>query len=177
MKKLPLLIATLLIAFGTVLGQRTDYSIDNFDFRNGVKAVEPVAVQSASPRAGRVRKSGSKEALAAKNNSLSTAASSLLVVPTVLTSGLSVSGSVVNADALRGYTTGSGEIDGYLIKSGTNNGVDPLLLYSVMHQESSFKSRAISPRHDISAIHASGEFAGCSITRLISSCVVFGPLT
>ena len=48
--------------------------------------------------------------------------------------------------ALRGYTTGNAQIDGYLINAGTSNGVDPLLLYSVMHQESSFKSRAISPK-------------------------------
>src|SRR5207245_2724690 len=45
-----------------------------------------------------------------------------------------------------GYTTGSAQVDGYLIQSGTSNGVDPLLLYSVMHQESSFKSHAISPK-------------------------------
>ena len=32
------------------------------------------------------------------------------------------------------------------IDSGTRNGVDPLLLYSVMHQESSFKSHALSPK-------------------------------
>ena len=146
MKKLPLPIVTLLIAFGSALGQRTDYSIDNFDFRNGVKTVEPVAVQSTNPRAGKARKSGSKEPLAAKSNSLPTAASSRLVVPTLLTSGLSARGSVADANALRGYTTGSGEIDGYLIKSGTSNGVDPLLLYSVMHQESSFKSHAVSPK-------------------------------
>jgi len=48
--------------------------------------------------------------------------------------------------ALRGYTTGSAQIDNYLIDSGTRNGIDPLLLYSIMHQESSFKSRAISPK-------------------------------
>ncbi|MDX6403693.1 MAG: hypothetical protein QOH70_1148 [Blastocatellia bacterium] len=48
--------------------------------------------------------------------------------------------------ALHGYTTGSSQIDGYLIDSGTRNGIDPLLLYSIMHQESSFKSHAISPK-------------------------------
>ena len=47
---------------------------------------------------------------------------------------------------MRGYTTGSSEVDGYLVQSGTKNGVDPLLLYSVMHQESSFKSHAVSPK-------------------------------
>ncbi|PYS23346.1 MAG: hypothetical protein DMF72_09830 [Acidobacteria bacterium] len=52
----------------------------------------------------------------------------------------------LSLSSLRGYTTGSAQVDGYLIQSGTSNGVDPLLLYSVMHQESSFKSRAISPK-------------------------------
>ncbi len=37
-------------------------------------------------------------------------------------------------------------MDSYLIDAGTKNGVDPLLLYSVMHQESSFKSHAVSPK-------------------------------
>jgi soluble lytic murein transglycosylase-like protein len=69
-----------------------------------------------------------------------------LVSPTVLTAGLTVSASPANLNVLRGYTTGSSEIDGYLIQSGTKNEVDPLLIYSVMHQESSFKSRAISPK-------------------------------
>ena len=48
--------------------------------------------------------------------------------------------------SLRGYTTGSGQVDQYLVDSGTKNGVDPLLLYSIMHQESSFKSHAVSPK-------------------------------
>jgi soluble lytic murein transglycosylase-like protein len=48
--------------------------------------------------------------------------------------------------ALRGFTTGSGQVDAYLIDAGTRNGIDPLLLYSIMHQESSFKSHAISPK-------------------------------
>jgi soluble lytic murein transglycosylase-like protein len=47
---------------------------------------------------------------------------------------------------LRGYTTGNAQIDGYMIDAGTRNGIDPLLLYSIMHQESSFKSHAISPK-------------------------------
>jgi soluble lytic murein transglycosylase-like protein len=38
------------------------------------------------------------------------------------------------------------QVDTYLIDSGTRNGIDPLLLYSIMHQESSFKSHAISPK-------------------------------
>ena len=142
MKYIPLVIATLMLSVGSAAAQKTDYSIDNFDFRNGVKAVEPVAAQPAKPSA----KSRSRSRSPVVRNDSVSSASTPLVTPTVMTSGLSVSAPLANTSALRGYTTGSTEIDGYLISSGTSNGVDPLLLYSVMHQESSFKSRAISPK-------------------------------
>jgi soluble lytic murein transglycosylase-like protein len=66
--------------------------------------------------------------------------------PTVLVYDSLVNSDPTNLSSLRGYTTGSAQVDGYLIDAGTHNGVDPLLLYSIMHQESSFKSRAISPK-------------------------------
>jgi soluble lytic murein transglycosylase-like protein len=37
-------------------------------------------------------------------------------------------------------------VDGFIVESGKRNSVDPLLLYSIMHQESSFKARALSPK-------------------------------
>jgi soluble lytic murein transglycosylase-like protein len=46
--------------------------------------------------------------------------------------------------SLGGFTTGNAEIDSFIVESGKRNSVDPLLLYSIMHQESSFKPRAIS---------------------------------
>ena len=45
---------------------------------------------------------------------------------------------------LGGFTTGSSDIDKFIVESGKRNSVDPLLLYSIMHQESSFKPRAMS---------------------------------
>src|ERR1043166_440039 len=145
MKYIPLLVAILLLTAASVSAQRTDYSFDNFDLRNGVKAVAPVVETPKAP-AGKTSKSRSKIIAAAGTNSATTVPAASLVTPTLLTSGLSATGTVVNTTALRGYTTGSSEIDGYLMQSGKTNGVDPLLLYSVMHQESSFKSRAISPK-------------------------------
>ena len=53
---------------------------------------------------------------------------------------------VIGNPSLRGYTTGSAQVDQHLVDSGTRNGLDPLLLYSIMHQESSFKSHAVSPK-------------------------------
>src|SRR5690349_1364626 len=46
--------------------------------------------------------------------------------------------------SLGGFTTGNSEVDNFIVESGKRNSVDPLLLYSIMHQESSFKTRAIS---------------------------------
>jgi hypothetical protein len=46
--------------------------------------------------------------------------------------------------SLGGFTTGNADIDHYIVESGKRNSVDPLLLYSIMHQESSFKPRAMS---------------------------------
>ena len=46
--------------------------------------------------------------------------------------------------SLAGFTTGNADIDNFIVESGKRNSVDPLLLYSIMHQESSFKPRAMS---------------------------------
>jgi hypothetical protein len=48
--------------------------------------------------------------------------------------------------SLGGFTTGNSDVDNFIVESGKRNSVDPLLLYSIMHQESSFKTRAVSPK-------------------------------
>jgi len=47
---------------------------------------------------------------------------------------------------LKGFTTGDAVVDSYIVDSSRRYGIDPLLIYSQMHQESTFKSRAISPK-------------------------------
>jgi soluble lytic murein transglycosylase-like protein len=140
MTKLPAAILLLMIVSAPALAQNPSYSIDNFDFQNGVRIQQATpkspAIPSKLSSAARARASRKSEAVSA-----SQVLSSTLVQPTLMASS-----PAADLSSLRGFTTGSSQVDGYLIDSGNRNGVDPLLLYSVMHQESSFKSQAISPK-------------------------------
>ncbi|MDX6558441.1 MAG: hypothetical protein QOF72_1490 [Blastocatellia bacterium] len=131
----------LLFISAPALAQSTAYPFDNFDTRNGVRVyVEPAKPGTPTPRARRSKSTARQNAMMVLDNPAST------VRPTVLTYDSLSASSTSAGSALHGYTTGSEQIDGYLIDSGTRNGIDPLLLYSIMHQESSFKSHAISPK-------------------------------
>jgi len=45
---------------------------------------------------------------------------------------------------LKGFTTGNPLVDSYIVDSSRRYRIDPLLIYAQMHQESSFKPRALS---------------------------------
>ena len=137
----------ILLASAPALAQRTAYSFDNFDIPNGVRVqTEQPTPRTTVSRSRRPARSGlPKTAGASQVDSVDSSQS--LLQPTSLAytpSTTALPGT--DSSSLRGYTTGSAEVDSYLLNSGTRHGVDPLLLYSVMHQESSFKSRAISPK-------------------------------
>ena len=146
MTRIPRIALVILFGCAPALAQTTAYSFDNFDTRNGVRVqVEPAKTPAKAGRSRRLR-IPSADKVADQNNlgSITLDSQRSLVSPTVLSYDALATQS--NSSSLRGYTTGSAEVDGYLINSGARHGVDPLLLYSVMHQESSFKSRAISPK-------------------------------
>ena len=143
MTKIPPAILLLIVASVSALAQNSSYSIDNFDFQNGVRIYQapPTAPSGPSKLPARSRSARKSDTLNANAVPASSLASSALIQPTLMSGS-----SRVDLSSLRGYTTGNAQVDGYLIDSGTRHGVDPLLLYSVMHQESSFKSHAVSPK-------------------------------
>jgi len=145
MSKLPPAILFLALVTLPVMAQNSSYSLDNFDFNNAVRVYEPPPKVVPAPpknRLGRVR-SPKIDTAPAKAGAPALSLSSPLVQPTSLTTPTATT---TDLSSLRGYTTGSSLVDGYLVESGNKNGIDPLLLYSVMHQESSFKSYAVSPK-------------------------------
>ena len=103
------------------------YQVDNFDFAN--------AVQIQTPKVDPPKKQGAKRLVSSKNYTYSPAPGALVHLT-----------SLPLNPSLGGFTTGNTDVDNFIVESGKRNSVDPLLLYSVMHQESSFKSRALSPK-------------------------------
>jgi hypothetical protein len=134
MKKFPLAFALLWLLGITASAQTGErYRFDNFDFKNGVRvesveaSLEPVMPQG-------------KNRLTAKTGKTSVRNPSLAYTRERVSSVMSASKS------LDGFTTGDPRIDSFIVESGVRNGVDPVLIYALMHQESSFKRGAVSPK-------------------------------
>jgi len=125
----------LTLIFGSALtasAQGGAYHFDNFDFANGVRIEKPV--QTLLPKRSK------------RTRAVSTAASSVGVAADSSPAGLTALTSMAISRSLDTFTTGNATVDGLIVESGSRHGVDPVLLYAIMHQESTFKARAVSPK-------------------------------
>jgi hypothetical protein len=135
MEKFPLIAAVLLLFAGSALAQEistasdqsgaSTYRADNFDLGSSVRVVTPPAPVAQKFRKGRL--------VTANNLNYKASSEKLTQTTTMNWTG-----------TLSGFTTGDATIDSYILDSGQRNSVDPLLLYAIMHQESTFKPRAMS---------------------------------
>lgn len=132
MKKFPFVFVLALLCATPLLAQN-GYRFDNFDTPNGVR-VESVQTTAALPPSKTVRPL-LKEIGAGEKAGIRPAA-------LVYTRSVAMTAS----KSLDGFTTGDAKVDAIIVESGARNGVDPVLLYAQMHQESSFKKSAISPK-------------------------------
>jgi len=134
MKKFLLTIAFILSVALSALAQNeaasSAYHIDNFDLAGGVRIELPPTPLSTKP--GKQRKLISGGPMLVYKEKFVSPLASLPANSENATNGLG------------GFTTGNPTVDSYIVESGKRNSVDPLLLYSIMHQESTFKPRAMS---------------------------------
>jgi hypothetical protein len=126
MKKFPFLCLFALLCSVPVLAQG-NYRYDNFDVRDGIR-IETVKTTAVLQPSGDVKVA----------DRLSAARPSPVLYTPPPAIRMAMNGS------LNGFTTGDARVDSFIVASGMRNGVDPVLLYAQMHQESSFKRNAIS---------------------------------
>ena len=134
MKKLPLLVGTCLVLCAASARAQTSarYVYDNFDVQNGVQidlpepapVVPPRKVRLTALHVAELRRLGAQ------------------IVPASVAPRLGMTPS----QSLDGFTTGNQKVDALIAEAGARNGVDPVLLYAIMHRESSFKPGAVSPK-------------------------------
>jgi len=126
MRKLLLPLVILAAVPGAALAQTTSsYQVDNLDLPNAVQIQTPKVEPPKTPK--RLTKSS--------NYTYSPPEGALI----------HLTSQQINP-SLGGFTTGNSDVDNFIVESGKRNSVDPLLLYSIMHQESTFKQRALSPK-------------------------------
>lgn len=106
------------------------YYFDNFDTARGVTVETPVPPKIIFA-ANRGRETG-------------TAAGQTPQVKPALYAHAPSSLPMTLSQSLDGFTTGNGRVDSLITEAGARHGVDPVLLYAIMHRESAFKQRAVS---------------------------------
>jgi len=152
MKKLTFLVSLCcgLAVSGSAQNSRT---FDNFDTSVGVNVVKPPtqvakAVKTVRKRVNGkwvvvmteplVKKTVSSKPVQSVADGLASREGATPVNATKLVMG--------SSKELKGFTTGNVMIDSYIVDSSHRYSVDPLLIYSQMHQESTFKLGATSPK-------------------------------
>jgi Transglycosylase SLT domain len=142
MKKL--LLSTLILSAlaGSGYSQtRTRYAFDNFDTSKGVEVVSttPKNVAKTESEKKQVKKNVKAQKTMSMEDAVSMQGNNMQ--PTVQTYSKV---SMVKGSSLGGFTTGNSQFDGYIVDSCNRYGIDPMLIYSQMHQESGFKLKATS---------------------------------
>jgi soluble lytic murein transglycosylase-like protein len=138
MRKLLFLCAFTLSGVAAVSAQTgAAYHFDNFDTRQGVRieTPKPAPQAKASTRSKKVR-------LTTRTAAAGEAGVGGQSTEAVHTRERGVSMAI--SQSLDGFSTGDRTVDEFIVQSGTRHGVDPVLLYAIMHRESSFKRHAVS---------------------------------
>ena len=121
-----LLTVLLITVSASVSYAQATYQVDNFDFN-------AVRIQTPPPDPKAKQPAGNRKLTSSRNYRYTPSPDALIHLT-----------SLSPNPSLGGFTTGNPAVDNFIVESGKRNAVDPLLLYSIMHQESSFKPSAMS---------------------------------
>lgn len=167
MKNSHLTILVIVLAAIPALSQERPRFFDNFDTSRGVQVVKPASIQTPGKNVAKdITPTGSTKVINGKRYLMPTGMSTPVNQPkktSARTGRMNVSEGFADREianysangsasklsmgansGMKGFTTGDYTIDSYIVDSSRRYGIDPLLIYSQMHQESSFKVRATS---------------------------------
>jgi len=132
------------------LAQDPSRAFDNFDTEIGVNVIKPPVPDT--PKMVR-RKNAQGKWIVVVDDKLVKKTGQSKPVQNVADGLASREGGVLSTKLvmgtgtqLKGFTTGNVLVDSYIVDSSRRYAIDPLLIYAQMHQESTFKPTAISPK-------------------------------
>ena len=138
MKKLPSVFVLLLLSCLSASAQQAGpgaYRFDNFDVPGGVRIETPAPSVPVARRNNLLKLTSRTVPGAVASAQPAAPRSSVTPAPAL---------PMAAGTALEGFSTGDANVDGFIVDSSNRHGVDPLLIYSIMHRESSFKRFALS---------------------------------
>ena len=163
MKRSHLTVILSLLATIPTIAQERPRILDNFGTSSGVRVYRTEFIPVGAKNKTRPSKANAKFSTTGKRlvapTAMSTPARTTRATRTTTATRMSVSEGLADREMsnaryskllmssaanMRGFTTGDVLIDSYIVDSSRRYGIDPLLIYSQMHQESSFKLRATS---------------------------------
>jgi hypothetical protein len=149
MTKLSLILIAMCCLTSYAAAQNAPRVFDNFDMSTGVSVIKPPAPPAIAKNVKtRHRNAQGKWVVDVQDPLVKKTGQSKWVVSVkdnaALRNAVSTKLVMGSATQLKGFTTGDAVIDSYIVDSSRRYGIDPLLIYSQMHQESTFKLHATS---------------------------------
>jgi len=138
MKKLPALFILLILPCLSASAQQAGpggYRFDNFDVPGGVRVETPALVPTTARQNKRLKLTARSVPAAVASAQPAAPAPHPSAAPAL---------PMAAGTALEGFSTGDAKVDSFIVGSSNRHSVDPLLIYSIMHRESSFKRFALS---------------------------------